>query len=218
LQYYEHNRDFADQTVRNNLVMAGEDPVAMDATISALVGMNPWDIDFLHMAERRGLGTMDPRKIDVVGDDLDKLARYWAKPQAWYGRCNREWLTSPDPAAPITGWKRQSLRADTLRLTHPPGETLGAAVYVDSRASAKAFLWVGVEGEVQARLNGVPVMREKNQTRYRIGQFQSPVELRTGENLLEFAVTPNSDQAALSALLVGPRNDGDTVPGIRWRT
>ena len=218
LQYYEHNRHFADQTVRNNLVMAGEDPVAMDTTISSLVGMNPWDIDFLHLAARRGMGTMDTGKIDVVGDDPGKLARYWAKPLAWYGRCNREWLTSPDPGSPLASWKRQTtIAADTLRLHGPAGKPLGTAVYVDSRTSAKAYLWVGVEGQVQAKLNGVPVMREQNHTRYRIGQFQAPVELRAGENLLEFEITPNTDQASLSAQLVGPRNDGDTVPGIRWR-
>jgi hypothetical protein len=65
-------------------------------------------------------------------------------------------------------------------------------------------------------LNGETVMQEENLTRYRVGQFQQPVELRSGENQLVFRVEAASDQATLSALLVGPRNDGDTVEGIRW--
>jgi len=218
LQYYEHNRNFADQTVRSNLIVAGEDPVAVDATASSLIGMSPWDIDFLHLAARRGMGTMDAKQIDVVGDDPVKLRSYWAKPKAWYGRCNREWLVSRNPAAPIGSWEKQTLRADTLRVSQAPGKTLGAAVYVDSRASSRAFLWVGAQGRVRAKLNGQQVMAEENMTRYRIGQFQAPVELRSGENLLEFEITPVTEEACLSALLVGPRNDGDTVEGIRWRT
>ena len=40
--------------------------------------------------------------------------------------------------------------------------------------------------------------------------------LRSGENLLTFELKPLGDQADLSALLVGPQNDGDTVDGIRY--
>jgi hypothetical protein len=59
-------------------------------------------------------------------------------------------------------------------------------------------------------------MAEENLTRFRIGQFQKPVELRSGENLLVFSVHSDGVPAQLSVLLVGPRNDGDTVEGIRW--
>ena len=103
------------------------------------------------------------------------------------------------------------------RRRQAPGSPLKAAVRVDSRASSKAFLWVGAQNRVRAKLNGVQVMDEDNVTRYRIGQFQVPVQLRSGENLLEFEVVSRTDEACLSALLVGPRNDGDTAEGIRWR-
>jgi hypothetical protein len=43
-------------------------------------------------------------------------------------------------------------------------------------------------GRVESQLNGETVMVEENLTRYRIGQFQKPVELRSGENLLVFRV------------------------------
>jgi len=67
-----------------------------------------------------------------------------------------------------------------------------------------------------ATLNGETVMREEARTSYRVGQFQKPVELRPGENLLVFRLKALSGGARLSVLLTGPRNDCDTVEGIRW--
>jgi len=52
--------------------------------------------------------------------------------------------------------------------------------------------------------------------RYRVGQFQQPVELASGENLLVFRIAGLGEPPRLSALLVGPRNDGDSLEGIRW--
>jgi hypothetical protein len=59
-------------------------------------------------------------------------------------------------------------------------------------------------------------MQEENITRYRIGQFQAPVELQSGENLLTFRVEASAGEPQLSAILCGKRNDGDTLEGIRW--
>jgi hypothetical protein len=42
------------------------------------------------------------------------------------------------------------------------------------------------------------------------------VELKSGENRLVLEVESVRDAADVSALLVGPANDGDTVGGIRW--
>jgi hypothetical protein len=80
----------------------------------------------------------------------------------------------------------------------------------------KGFLWVGARGHVTAFLNGEKVMEEEGVTRYRPGQFRTPLALRSGENLLTFEMKPLGEQADLSALLVGPQNDGDTLEGIRY--
>jgi hypothetical protein len=92
----------------------------------------------------------------------------------------------------------------------------GAAVRVVAAGNRKGFLWVGARGRVTATLNGRKIMEEEGLTRYRVGQFQAPVELRSGENLLVFQLTALAAEADLSVLLVGPANDGDTVDGIRW--
>jgi uncharacterized protein (DUF362 family) len=219
LQYTEHNAHRPDQAVRNNLVMAAEDPVAADALAARLLGFNPWDIDYLHMAARRDLGTLDLGAVDVLGDDVVRLERRWGKPRGWHGRCNREWLVSGNPDAPLASWSRYTAPTDTLHFAKAlPGTADGlacsAAVRVHAEGHRKAFLWMGVRGRVTALLNGEKVTEEEGRTRYRIGQFQKPVELRPGENVLVFKAS--SPATRLSALLVGPRNDGDTLDGIRW--
>jgi len=222
LQYEEHNNRRPDQMLRNNLVLASRDPVAADALVAQLMGFNPWDIEFLHMAQQREIGSMDLEKADVIGDDPTPLQARWGKPKGWYGRANRDWWVTADPNSPIASWSRYTTPTDTLHFTKwtgtaaTPGSSYAAVSRVIAEGHRKAYLWVGARGHVSAELNGETVMVEENQTRFRIGQFQKPVELRPGENVLVFRVQSEQAPPQLSVLLVGPRNDGDTVEGIRW--
>jgi hypothetical protein len=221
LQYSEHRTDRPDQEMRSNMILAGEDPVATDALAATMIGFLPTDIEYLHMAASRGMGTFDLRNVNVVGEEPDRLRRGWAKPRSWYGRCNREWAITQDPALDRKAWTKFSSPMDTLRLTQwqpraSDGASYKAAVRVIPEGNRKGYLWVGVTGHVTAELNGQKVLEEENVTRYRVGQFQAPVELKAGENLLVFDVKPVTDRADLSALLVGPKNDGDSIEGIRW--
>jgi len=221
LQYSVHNNRRPDQTQRNNLIVAGEDTVAVDALVAHLMGFNVPDLEFLHLAQQRGLGTMDLRNIEVRGDEPDRLRRRWAKPRPWYGRCNREWRLTRDPSTDVASWRRYTSATDTLDLAQalgeaPPGATYGAAVRVRAEGHRKAFLWLALRGRVTAFLNSEKVLEEESRTRYRVGQIQKPVELRSGENLLVFRVQGLGEPPHLAALLVNPRNDGDSVEGIRW--
>jgi uncharacterized protein (DUF362 family) len=221
LQYANHNNRRPDQMMRNNLVFAGEDPVAMDTLVARLVGFNAWDIDYLHMTSRRGIGTMDLRQVEIVGDDVDRIARRWAKPNNWHGRGNREWLVSADVDAPLAAWKRHETRGDTLDFAQAagasaPGHKYGAAVRVQADGARKALLWAGARGHVVAALNGEKVMEEENLAAPRFGLFKAPVELRSGENLLVFRVQSPAEPPQLNAMLAGPDNDAGTVEGIRW--
>jgi len=56
-----------------NLMLAGADQVAVDATSARLMGLDPFEIPFLRMAHEDGLGTADAREIEVVGADIDEV-------------------------------------------------------------------------------------------------------------------------------------------------
>lgn len=222
LQYEEHNNRRPDQMLRNNLVLASRDPLAADALVAKLLGFNPWDIEFLHMAQQREMGSMNLDEADVIGDDPTNLEARWGKPKGWYGRANRNWWVTADPVSPVASWTPYTAPTDSLHFTKVPCSTgvpstkYAAVARVVADGYRKAYLWVGARGHVTADLNGETVLTEENLTRFRIGQFQKPVELRPGENLLVFHVEAQQVPPQLSVLLTGPRNDGDTVDGIRW--
>ena len=54
-----------------NLVMAGQDGVAIDACAAIIIGLEPEDILVTKEAKRMGLGESDPSKIELVGDDIN---------------------------------------------------------------------------------------------------------------------------------------------------
>jgi uncharacterized protein (DUF362 family) len=222
LQYTEHNNRRPDQMVRNNLILAGEDPVAADTLAAYLLGFSPLDIEFLNMAVARGLGVNEMRNIEVIGEEADRIRRTWIKPRNWHGRGNRQWLVSKDPKSPVASWARYAAPTDTLHFTRwaggsvAEGQSFAAAARIVSDGASKGYLWTGIRGKVTATLNGEKVLEEDNRTRYRPGQFQKPVTLKSGENLLVFHVEAVTDLPQLSAFLVNARNDGDTLDGIRW--
>ena len=221
LQYTNHNNKKPDQMLQNNLVLAGEDAVALDALVSKIMGFNPQDLEFIQMAAARDIGTMDLGRLEILGDDPDRATRRWAKAAPWHGRCNREWMVTRDPAAPPASWKRITIPTDTLRPAKVAGEALPERVYaaamrVRAEGSRKGFLWVGVHGRLSVVLNGNKVMEEESASACHVGQFKVPVELNRGENLFVFRLQGIQDFPETSALLAGPRNDGDTIEGIRY--
>jgi len=61
--------------VEMNLVLAGKDLVAVDSTCAQLIGYDPSEILLTVNAAARGLGTMDPEKIEVLGVPLNEVKR-----------------------------------------------------------------------------------------------------------------------------------------------
>jgi hypothetical protein len=56
--------------IQRNFVMAGADPVAVEALAAAGMRLNPNDIDMIRWAYAKGYGTMDLRRIAVYGSSL----------------------------------------------------------------------------------------------------------------------------------------------------
>lgn len=59
--------------IEMNLIIAGTDPVAVDAVGAAIMDIQPEDVRHLVLAERKGLGTMDLKRIDILGEALDDV-------------------------------------------------------------------------------------------------------------------------------------------------
>jgi uncharacterized protein (DUF362 family) len=53
-----------------NILLASGDQVAIDAVAAKMMGFDPMQIRYIRLANDRGLGTGDPREIQLVGDDI----------------------------------------------------------------------------------------------------------------------------------------------------
>jgi len=61
--------------VEMDLVIAGTDPVAVDAVGAAVMGISPSDVKHLLLAEKKGLGTCNLEEITVLGEPIEKVKR-----------------------------------------------------------------------------------------------------------------------------------------------
>ncbi|MBN1463939.1 MAG: DUF362 domain-containing protein [Paludibacteraceae bacterium] len=89
----------AAQLIQYNTIVAGPDPVAVDHVCTRMIGSNPDDIAHLTMGDKIGLGTNDPDKITILGENIatkytTRFDRSGGSPHSTYGQGNRTWLIS----------------------------------------------------------------------------------------------------------------------------
>ncbi|MCW4032529.1 MAG: DUF362 domain-containing protein [Candidatus Bathyarchaeota archaeon] len=58
-----------------NLVIAGIDPVAVDTVGASIMGIPIDDIKHLAFAEKKGLGTADLNRIEILGEPIEKVRK-----------------------------------------------------------------------------------------------------------------------------------------------
>ncbi len=61
--------------VEMDLIIAGRDPVAVDAVTSQIMGFSPKEIEYLKYAEAMKLGTADMGRITIVGEKISDVKR-----------------------------------------------------------------------------------------------------------------------------------------------
>ncbi len=95
---------------RNRLV-AGADPVAVDAVGAALMGIDPLTIPYLRMAHERGVGCADLAHIDVIGEKIDPPTTPFASSRSlvilgdqWIRKGPLRWLEPVLLHGPLFGW------------------------------------------------------------------------------------------------------------------
>jgi uncharacterized protein (DUF362 family) len=61
--------------IEMDLVIAGTDPVAVDAVGAAVMGIEPTEVKHLVLAEKKGLGTSNLEQITILGETIEKVKR-----------------------------------------------------------------------------------------------------------------------------------------------
>jgi len=62
--------------VVKNVMLASADQVAIDAVSAKMMGFDPLSLDYIRLAHEDGLGTGDPKDIEIVGD-VDAAQENW---------------------------------------------------------------------------------------------------------------------------------------------
>jgi uncharacterized protein (DUF362 family) len=63
--------------VKMDLIIAGRDPVATDATASRVMGFDPHEISHIRRAHEKGLGNIDD--IEILGEKLENVTRIFQR-------------------------------------------------------------------------------------------------------------------------------------------
>ncbi len=199
--------------VRFNTILAGRDPVAVDHVCTRLFCMNPDDIAHITLAEKVGLGTNDPEKIDIVGvsiDEAKKRVKHNTEANGLFGQSNRTWLLSGifnstdmaseqiineaslEPAAGENGFSQPIYffddRIDLLSYYGGATNVISYAfTYFYAPEDQQVELWVGSDEDMIIYINGEKVYSFSGTRLYGDGEILSEKKtayVKKGENTL----------------------------------
>jgi uncharacterized protein (DUF362 family) len=69
-----------------NYILASADQVAIDAISAKMQGFDPMKLDFISLAHEEGLGTGDPRDIEIVGEDISNVNFHFTQTETFASR------------------------------------------------------------------------------------------------------------------------------------
>jgi uncharacterized protein (DUF362 family) len=61
------------EPIEKDYILASHDQVAIDAIASKMMGFNPLELPYIRLAHERGLGVGDPKDIEIIGEDIEKI-------------------------------------------------------------------------------------------------------------------------------------------------
>ncbi len=199
--------------VRMNMVMAGQDPVAVDHVAAQVFCLNPDDIAHITLAEKMGLGTNDDDQIYVEGvsvDDVKEKVEKSTANEGVFGQSNRTWILSQAysdadidsvcieseanfiPTAGKDGWSEPVYffddRIDLLSYYEEETDMVSYAfTYFDAPEAQTAELWLGNDEGIWVYLNGELVYDFSSITSFDDDELWTDVvdvDLLEGENSL----------------------------------
>jgi uncharacterized protein (DUF362 family) len=180
--------------VRRNMILAGDDMVAVDNVAARLMGLNPDDVSHIDLAAKAGLGVNDIDKIQIVGSTVEKSMKHFRKSSFSKSSCNRTWLlrglfdasgmkdplknefipeeASLKPEAGKEGWSESVyFFDDRIDLgaffgSVDADKVAYAFTYFDSPKDRKAEIWLGYDDPIRIYLNGREVYTYDKQRSY----------------------------------------------------
>jgi len=66
--------------VQLGLIIAGKNPVTVDAACCHIMGFNPYAAEPLWKAHQQGMGEIDPQRIRFIGEDVESVRRRFSLP------------------------------------------------------------------------------------------------------------------------------------------
>ncbi|MEW6756079.1 MAG: DUF362 domain-containing protein [Candidatus Latescibacterota bacterium] len=219
---------------RLNTIVAGSDPVAVDAVCTYLAGFNPDDFEFITLGERLGLGVGSLESIETVGQPLAEVRSRFEKKLGWdenahYGQSNRLWLLKgPFPLDDEARWTPQpgpmAVRPgedgwsepvyfwdDRINLKSYLGRQRHCVAYAyaefQARRDQPAELWVGSDEPLFVWLNGQEVYRYARNRQHKLPNDQQPIAIRQGRNALLVEVVQRWRDFGFSLNICEPEDD-----------
>lgn len=208
------------ENLHHNIVVAGADPVAVDAVGSELMGFNAADIDYLHYAAAKGFGTFDPDRIRLVGTPRERAFRRFSTASGRKGipftaRGHRSWMIRLQESDEGRLLESQERYIDLARAyaAQSPAQAW-ASVTVDADDDLAAVLWASADGALRVELNGATVAQRRDAAPHCLGEFKVDVALHRGPNDLLVHVERGDSGLGFTAILCD--GDGYGLRGIRY--
>ncbi|MHB9029757.1 MAG: DUF362 domain-containing protein, partial [Candidatus Latescibacterota bacterium] len=107
--FWASERDWPTNTdnLHHNVVVAGGNPVATEATALRVMGTNPYETMQMHLARSRGYGSFEEKDIEVVGAPVRSVRRNFVKHSIYSGIGFQNYLMNGP-------WKETDLDKDLL--------------------------------------------------------------------------------------------------------
>ena len=85
--FWASEKDWPSNTLNlhHNIVIAGGDPLAVEATALRVMGVNPYEVIQTHLAHSKGFGNFDEKDITVAGTPVRAVRRNFIKHSAYDG-------------------------------------------------------------------------------------------------------------------------------------
>jgi len=200
--------------IRHNVVVASADPVAADAVSSAVMGLNPLDLDYLYFAAQKKFGTFAPEEMEIAGSPIEKVKRKFRPAAGRKGipfatRGNRTWLVRDMADRDWQVFESEERYIDLVRcFGERLVESACAAVDVYARRAQRGQVWASADGKMRVELNGRRVVEKRIGSGHRFAEYKADVELAEGTNRLCVYLERSEKGLGFTALLCDDSGTG----------